>query len=91
MKSWFITGASSGLGLSMTRKLLERGDLVHATVRRTDAMQDLAQRNGDRLKIIELELTDTRSLRQEVDRAFANGRIDIVVRSEEHTSELQSH
>ncbi len=79
MKSWFITGASSGLGLSMTRKLLERGDLVHATVRRPDPMRDLAERHGDRLKIIELELTETMSLRQEVDRAFANGRIDVVV------------
>ncbi|MDV3458287.1 SDR family oxidoreductase [Sphingomonas sp. HF-S4] len=79
MKSWFITGASSGLGLSMTRKLLGRGDLVHATARRPDAMRDLVQRHGDRLEIIELELTDTLSLRQQVDRAFASRRIDVVV------------
>lgn len=79
MKSWFITGASSGLGLSMTRKLLERGDLVHATARRPDSMRNLVQRHRDRLEIIELELTDTLSLRQQVDRAFASRRIDVVV------------
>ncbi len=79
MKTWFITGASSGLGLSMTRNLLERGDRVCATVRRPDALHDLAQRYRDRLEIIELELTDTISLRQQVDRAFARHRIDVVV------------
>lgn len=79
MKSWFITGASSGLGLAMTRKLLERGDVVRATVRRTDALRDLAARHGDRLEIIALELTDTTALRRQVDRAFAGGRIDVVV------------
>ncbi len=79
MKTWFITGASSGLGLSMTRNLLERGDRVCATVRRPDALQDLAQRYGDRLELIELELTDTASLRQQVDCAFASRRIDVIV------------
>ena len=34
-KIWFITGASSGLGRIMTEKLLDRGDRVIGTARRT--------------------------------------------------------
>lgn len=38
MKTWLITGASSGLGRIMTEKLVGRGDRVIATARRTDAL-----------------------------------------------------
>lgn len=79
MKSWFITGASSGLGLGMTAKLLERGDRVIATARRTDALAELQSRHADRLKVIGLDLTDTHALRSRVDDALAGGRIDVVV------------
>lgn len=80
MTSWFITGASSGLGLAMTRKLIERGDTVYAAVRRPDPLDGLVARHGDsRLKVIQLELTDTMLLRDRVNSAFASGRVDVVV------------
>jgi NAD(P)-dependent dehydrogenase (short-subunit alcohol dehydrogenase family) len=79
MKTWFITGASSGLGRLMTEKLLARGDAVVATVRRADALADLAGAHGARLTVLTVDVTDTPALRAAVDRAFAAGRIDVVV------------
>lgn len=80
MKTWLITGASSGLGLIMTRKLLERGDRVIAGARRGEPLADLAERHGDRLRIARFDITDTAALRREVASAFAAvGRIDVVV------------
>lgn len=80
MKNWFITGASSGLGLEMTRAILERGDRVVAAVRRVDPLAELAGRHGARLRPAVFDLTDTAALRREVDAAFADpGRIDVVV------------
>ena len=80
MKTWFITGASSGLGRIMVESLLARGDRVVATVRRADALDDLGRSHGDRLRIAVVDLTDTDRMRREVDAAFAAvGRIDVVV------------
>jgi NAD(P)-dependent dehydrogenase (short-subunit alcohol dehydrogenase family) len=80
MKTWFITGASSGLGRTMTESLLARGDTVAATVRRPDALDELSAKYGDRLRVMSVDLTDTARMRGEVDAAFAAlGRIDVVV------------
>jgi NAD(P)-dependent dehydrogenase (short-subunit alcohol dehydrogenase family) len=80
MKTWLITGASSGLGRIMTERLLARGDRVGATVRRANALNDLETRYGDRLRIVTVDLTDTDGMRREIDVAFAAmGRIDVVV------------
>jgi NAD(P)-dependent dehydrogenase (short-subunit alcohol dehydrogenase family) len=80
MKTWLITGASSGLGRIMTESLLARGDRVAATVRRADVLDDLGGRYGDQLRIIVIDLTDTNGMRREVHAAFAAlGRIDVVV------------
>ena len=79
-KTWFITGASSGLGRVMTEKLLARGDRVVGTARRAGTLDDLAARHGDRLRVVTLDVTDTAAIRQEVARAFSQlGRIDVIV------------
>lgn len=81
-KTWFITGASSGLGLEMTKQLLERGDQVVGTARRLDALDALEQQYAGRLTVMALELTDTQGIRATVDDAFRRmGRIDIVVQN----------
>lgn len=80
MNTWLITGASSGLGFSMARKLLERGDRVVACARHVERLDELAQLHGDRLRTARFDVTDTASLRREVDAAFAAmGRIDVIV------------
>jgi len=80
MRTWFITGTSSGFGRHLTEQLLDRGDRVAATARRLDTLDDLAARHGDRLWRARLDVTDTAALREVVDRAFTElGRIDVVV------------
>jgi len=79
-KTWFITGASSGLGRIMTERLLARGDRVVATVRRDGALADLEQRHVDTLVVAKLDVTDTHRIRATVAEAFRSmGRIDVVV------------
>lgn len=79
-KTWFITGASSGLGRLLTERLLERGDRVIATLRREGALQDLQKTHAERLTVLKLDLTDIPAIRRTVDDAFSSaGRIDIVV------------
>ncbi len=81
-KTWFITGASSGLGREMTGQLLARGDKVVGTARRLNALDDLKGRYGDNLVTLALELTDMRGIRAAVDEAFQRmGRIDVVIQN----------
>lgn len=79
-KTWLITGASSGLGLIMAQRLLERGDRVVATVRRPDVLNGLRAQHAETLQVEVLELTDTPAMRNMVEKAFdAMGRIDVIV------------
>ena len=80
MKTWFVTGASSGLGLGMARKLVARGDRVIASARSHSALDELKTAAGDRLQFARFDVTDTTAMRREVGAAFAaNERIDVVV------------
>ena len=80
MKTWFVTGASRGMGRSVTEQLLARGDRVAATARRPEQLDDLRAAHGDRLWVRALDVTDTVAQRAVVDAAFADlGRIDVVV------------
>lgn len=79
-KTWLITGASSGLGKIMTTQLLARGDLVVATARREQALQELADQYGKQLQVLTLDLTDTAQISHVIDHAFARaGHIDVIV------------
>ncbi|KAG2343360.1 NAD(P)-binding protein [Suillus weaverae] len=79
-KVWFITGASSGFGRSMTELLLNKGNKVIATLRQPDALSDLsAQFPSSQLLVIPLDVTNSAG----VSAAFAKakeafGRIDVV-------------
>jgi len=79
-RAWLITGVSSGFGLELTSQLLERGDRVVGTVRRLDAVAQLAERYPDAFRPELLDVTDTAAIRDAVERSFAAlGRIDVVV------------
>uniref|UniRef100_E1TEL7 Short-chain dehydrogenase/reductase SDR n=1 Tax=Burkholderia sp. (strain CCGE1003) TaxID=640512 RepID=E1TEL7_BURSG len=79
-KTWFITGTSTGLGRILTERLLERGDRVVATLRRAGALDELLAKYGDRLCVLQLDVTDVESIRTAVAKAFDRmGRIDVVV------------
>jgi NAD(P)-dependent dehydrogenase (short-subunit alcohol dehydrogenase family) len=80
MKTWFITGTSSGFGRILTQKLLLRGDRVAATLRKPEALNDLKAQYADHLWIAPLDVTDTAAIYQTVARAFTDlGHIDVVV------------
>ncbi|WP_371440794.1 SDR family oxidoreductase [Thalassospira sp. TSL5-1] len=79
MRTWFITGTSSGLGLEMTKILLERGDHVIATLRKKGVLDALASKYPAQLSIHQLDVTDTAAVRRVVDAAFAERPIDVIV------------
>lgn len=79
-KTWFITGASSGLGLEMTRRLLAQGDTVVATTRRPGALTELEGKYPEHLDVVPLDLLEPESTASVVEGAFQrHGRIDVVV------------
>lgn len=79
-KTWFITGASSGLGLEMLRQLLAKGERAVATTRRSDALVELQQQYGESLEVVLLDLTDAAGIHAAIDGAFQRyEQIDVVV------------
>ncbi len=79
-KTWFITGTSRGFGREWTMAALERGDRVAATARNTDSLDDLAQKYGDALLPIALDVTDRAADFAAVKQAHDHfGRLDVVV------------
>lgn len=80
-KIWFVTGASSGLGLALVRMLLDQGHKVAATSRDVDALLDAVGAKLDgRFLPLAVDLADERSVRRAVDAVIAGfGRIDVVV------------
>jgi NAD(P)-dependent dehydrogenase (short-subunit alcohol dehydrogenase family) len=80
MRTWLITGISSGFGRIMAEKLLGRGDRVVGTLRDPAAVEPIKVIHGDRLRLATLDLTDTGAIRGVVDAAWAAmDRIDVVV------------
>ncbi|MGV2805115.1 SDR family NAD(P)-dependent oxidoreductase, partial [Clostridium perfringens] len=80
MQTWFITGASGGLGSRITRQLLDRGDRVAATVRKPGVLDDLQAQYGSQLWQANLDLTNSQQIAEVVERAFLElGTIDVFV------------
>jgi NAD(P)-dependent dehydrogenase (short-subunit alcohol dehydrogenase family) len=79
-KVWFITGTSRGFGREWAMAALDRGDKVAATARNTSTLDDLAQKYGDALLPIQLDVTDREADFAAVKQAHDHlGRLDIVV------------
>ncbi len=79
-KTWFITGASSGLGLEMTQQLLAQGHKVIATLRRPGTLAQLEQKYRERLDTVQLDLAEPESIAAAVEGAFQrHGQIDVIV------------
>src|SRR5262249_19864544 len=79
MHTWFITGASRGLGRAITLAALARGDQVVATARDVAPLAQLPAGAGT-LLALPLDVTDQRQIDQAVDTAVsAFGGIDVLV------------
>ncbi len=81
MKTWFITGASRGIGLGIARAALEAGYQVVATARKPEQVEaGLTGAGSGRLLTLRLDLTDQASIQAAVDAASKQfGRIDVLV------------
>jgi len=80
MKTWFITGTSTGLGRKLTEKLLAQGNRVAATARKPEILDELKQRYGEKLWVARLDVTDTDQIKEVVKKAFDElGQIDVIV------------
>jgi NAD(P)-dependent dehydrogenase (short-subunit alcohol dehydrogenase family) len=78
-RTWFITGATSGIGRALTTLALRRGDAVAAVARSSAGLADLRDEFGDRLVTLEADVRDEASVRAAVDATVAAlGRIDVV-------------
>ena len=80
MSVWFITGASRGFGLEITKEALSRGDSVVATARKPQAVLDAISGGGDQLRAVGLDVGDPEQVTAAVDAAVERfGRIDVLV------------
>ena len=80
MTVWFITGASRGFGLEITREALRRGHRVVAAARRPDTIRAALPEAGPDLLPVELDVTDEGLVSRAVDEALQRfGRIDVLV------------
>ena len=80
VKTWFITGTSTGFGRHWAEAALERGDRVVATARRPGSIADLSQRFGDAVLTLELDVVEREAVFAAVRRATEHfGSLDVVV------------
>ncbi|HEY4920700.1 MAG TPA: SDR family NAD(P)-dependent oxidoreductase [Xanthobacteraceae bacterium] len=78
-KTWLITGCSRGLGRALAEAVLMAGDNLVATARKTGEIDDLAQKAGDRVITLPLDVTDYQAACEAVKAAVsAFGRLDVV-------------
>ena len=79
-KTWFITGASRGLGADIATAALKAGDRVVATGRQRAAVSDKLGPDNDRLLTLSLDVADAAQAREAVAQAIARfGAIDVLV------------
>lgn len=79
-QTWFVTGASKGLGLTLVRQLLNRGYSVAATSRSLTELQQAVRPEDDRFLPLHMDLGDEASVQQAIQAAVARfGQLDVVV------------
>ena len=79
-KVWFITGTSKGFGRVWVEAALGRGDRVAATARDVRSLAPLAERYGDQVAAITLDVTAKAAVESAIRQAHARfGRLDVVI------------
>ncbi|SFJ09268.1 NADP-dependent 3-hydroxy acid dehydrogenase YdfG [Sphingomonas sp. NFR04] len=80
MKTWLITGCSSGFGQRLALAAARRGDRVVATARNVEAIAAMAEPFGGRMLTVPLDVTDAAAARAAVATAVeAFGGFDVLV------------
>ena len=79
-RTWFITGATRGLGVAIAKAALDAGDNVVVAGRNRDALIAVVGEDSDRVLTITLDVADLAQAQPAVDAALARfGRIDVLV------------
>ncbi|WP_419805355.1 SDR family NAD(P)-dependent oxidoreductase [Terriglobus sp.] len=80
MKTWFITGASRGMGRVWAEAALRRGDRVTITARSVESVRSLAEQFGEAAFVLALDVTKPDQVRDAVAQAHEHfGRLDVVL------------
>jgi NADP-dependent 3-hydroxy acid dehydrogenase YdfG len=84
-RTWFLTGASRGLGALWADAVLAHGDNLTATARDAAALRPLAEKYGDRVLPLALDVTDRAAVDAAVQAAEHRfGAVDILVNNAGH-------
>jgi NAD(P)-dependent dehydrogenase (short-subunit alcohol dehydrogenase family) len=79
-KVWFVTGASKGLGLTLTKQLLGEGYRVAATSRNSEALIKAVGGQSDNFLPLEMDLINEESVSESIRKTLASfGKINVVV------------
>ncbi|WP_251501103.1 SDR family NAD(P)-dependent oxidoreductase [Otoolea muris] len=66
MKTWLITGCSTGLGRSLAKAVLQKGDNVLVTARDTKKLEEFEKDFPRTALIVRLDVTDLPSVTEAV-------------------------
>jgi NAD(P)-dependent dehydrogenase (short-subunit alcohol dehydrogenase family) len=79
-KVWLITGSSRGLGRALAEAVLAAGDRLVATARNTAQLAGMAERYGDLVRTLPLDVTDEAAAERAVRATIETfGRLDVLV------------
>ncbi|ROP72605.1 oxidoreductase [Curtobacterium sp. PhB115] len=85
MTTWLITGASSGLGASLARAVLEQGDNAVITARNTDHLTEITDAYPENALAVSLEVADHDQVVAAVTAATERfGAVDVLVNNAGH-------
>jgi NAD(P)-dependent dehydrogenase (short-subunit alcohol dehydrogenase family) len=80
VRTWFITGASSGFGRLLAEELLKRGERVAVTARDKSKVDDLEKKHLGKARAFTLDVTKPAAIAETVQQAIESfGRIDVLV------------
>lgn len=80
MKTWFITGCSSGIGRGIAKAVLENGDRAIITARNINTLKELIDEYPSTAYALQLDITQNESIKNAVDRALKHFKtIDVLV------------
>lgn len=80
MRTWLITGVSSGFGYEMTKQILANNERVVGTVRNIQKVKELIQAYPDTFDCKILDVTDVAAVHRTISEAFDQyGTIEVIV------------
>ena len=85
MKTWLITGCSTGIGRGIAATVLAHGDRAVVTARNTDSVANFAADYPDTCRVVSLDVTDADARKKAVSTVMeAFGQIDVLVNNAGH-------